>query len=198
MNIKKNLSVDNNVVLVQILGVCSILAVTSEMKTSLMMAGSVICVSSISSFIVSCIRKYIPSETRLLLQMLVISSLVVIVDMSIKAFFYDISKSLSIFVSLIITNCIILGRTEGFAMRNTPLLSFIDGLTTSIGYSAVILSVGFFRELLARGTLFGVEILKLKTSEGWFEGSSLMATPASVFFIIAVFIWILPIKQTKK
>ena len=129
--------------------------------------------------------------------MLIISTLVVIVDMCIKAFFYDISKTLSVFVSLIITNCIILGRTEGFAIKNKPLVSFIDGMITALGYAVVICAVGGVRELIGRGSLFGVEILKLKANGGWFEGCGLMALPASVFFIIAVFIWILPIDQSK-
>ena len=198
MNVKKTLSLNNNVVLAQILGVCSILAVTSNLKSSLIMAVSVICVASVASFLVSCLRKFIYKDVRLLIQMLIISTIVVIVDMCIKAFFYDISKTLSVFVSLIITNCIILGRTEGFAIKNKPLASFIDGMFTALGYAFVILSVGVVRELIGQGSLFGVEILKLKSAGGWYEGCSLFVLPASVFFIIAVFIWILPINQSKK
>ena len=178
-------SLKNNPVLIQILGVCSILAVSSSFATSLIMAASVTVVSALSCFIISILRKIIPNNVRLVIEMLVIASLVIIVDLFIKAFFYDLSKSLSVYVSLIITNCIILGRAEAFAMKNTVVPSFLDGLSTGLGYSMVLIIVGTVRELLGRGSLWGVSIFKLGSDGGRYEPNSFMMLPASVFFIVS-------------
>lgn len=182
--------VDNPIAL-QILGICSALAVTSKLETTFTMCVAVICVISLSNLSISLIRNWIPNNIRIIVQMAVIASLVILVDQVLKAFFFDISKSLSVFVGLIITNCIVMGRAEGFAMKNGPLPSFLDGLGNGLGYSVVLLFVGVIRELVGGGKLFGIEILPITTENGWYVPNGLMFLPPSAFFIIGLFIWIL-------
>lgn len=181
----------DNPIALQILGVCSALAVTSNMATALVMSLAVIVVTAFSNMFVSIIRNHIPGNIRIIVQMTIIASLVIVVDQFLKAFAYDISKQLSVFVGLIITNCIVMGRAEAFAMKNPPLPSFIDGIGNGLGYGAVLMFVGFFRELLGAGSLFGIEILPLVTNGGWYQSNGLLLLPPSAFFLIGIFIWII-------
>jgi Na+-transporting NADH:ubiquinone oxidoreductase subunit D len=187
---------DNNPIALQILGICSALAVTTKLSTSLTMALAVTVVCGFSGAGVSLIRAKIPSSIRIICQMIIIASLVILVDQILKAFAYTLSKELSVFVGLIITNCIVMGRAEGFAMQNSVRDSFFDGIGNGLGYSVILLVVGFFRELLGSGTLFGVTILPKRevidgVVTGWFEPNGLMLLPPSAFFIIGIFIWVL-------
>ena len=181
----------DNPIALQILGVCSALAVTSNMSTALVMSLAVIVVTAFSNMFVSIIRNHIPGNIRIIVQMTIIASLVIVVDQFLKAFAYDISKQLSVFVGLIITNCIVMGRAEAFAMKNPPLPSFLDGIGNGLGYGAVLMFVGFFRELFGAGSLFGIEILPLVTNGGWYQGNGLLLLPPSAFFLIGIFIWII-------
>jgi Na+-transporting NADH:ubiquinone oxidoreductase subunit D len=182
---------NDNPIALQILGICSALAVTTKMETSITMSLAVIFVLSMSNTAVSLIRNIIPNNIRIIVQMTIIASLVIIVDQFLRAFAFDTSKQLSVFVSLIITNCIVMGRAEAFAMKNGPVMSFLDGLGNAIGYSAILLVVGFFRELFGSGKLFGVEMFTLSTEGGWYEPNGMMLLPPSAFFLIGFFIWIL-------
>lgn len=183
---------DNNPIGLQILGICSALAVTTQMSTSLVMSIAVIAVTGCASASVSLIRHRIPSSIRIIVQMVVIASLVILVDQILKAFLFDISKRLSVFVGLIITNCIVMGRAEGFAMKNDPKLSFLDGVGNGLGYSFILLVVAFFRELFGSGSLFGVTILNpLTNPEGWYSPNGLMLLSPSAFFIIGIIIWVI-------
>ena len=181
----------NNPIALQVLGICSALAVTSNMVTTVTMCIAVTFVTTFSNFFVSLIRENIPSSIRIIAQMTIIASLVILVDQTLKAFVYDISKQLSVFVGLIITNCIVMGRAEAYAMKNNPVASAIDGFGNGLGYSAVLLVVGVFRELIGAGKLFGIEILSLTTEGGWYVPNGLMLLPPSAFFLIGIFIWIL-------
>ena len=181
----------NNPIALQILGVCSALAVTSNLNTALVMTLAVIAVTAFSNLFVSIIRNHIPSNIRIICQMTIIASLVIVVDQILKAYAYDVSKQLSVFVGLIITNCIVMGRAEAFAMQNPPGISFMDGIGNGLGYGAVLLFVGFFRELFGAGSLFGIEILPLVTNGGWYQANGMMLLPPSAFFLIGAFIWIL-------
>ncbi|RUR30552.1 NADH:ubiquinone reductase (Na(+)-transporting) subunit D [Vreelandella nanhaiensis] len=181
----------NNPIALQILGICSALAVTTSMSVSLVMALAVIFVTSLSSFFVSLIRNHIPSAIRIIVQMTIIASLVIVVDQILKAYAYEMSKQLSVFVGLIITNCIVMGRAEGFAMSNTPGMSFLDGIGNGLGYGFVLLVVGFFRELLGAGSVFGFTILPMVQNGGWYVPNGLMLLPPSAFFIIGLLIWVL-------
>ncbi|WP_027857002.1 NADH:ubiquinone reductase (Na(+)-transporting) subunit D [Marinobacterium jannaschii] len=181
----------NNPIALQILGVCSALAVTSNLNTALVMTLAVMAVTAFSNLFVSLIRNHIPSNIRIICQMTIIASLVIVVDQILKAYAYDVSKQLSVFVGLIITNCIVMGRAEAFAMQNPPGVSFFDGLGNGLGYGAVLLFVGFFRELFGAGSLFGVEILPLITNGGWYQPNGLLLLPPSAFFLIGMFIWII-------
>jgi len=181
--------VDNNPIALQILGICSALAVTTSLKTSLVMAVAVTAVTACSNASVSAIRHYIPSSIRIIVQMVVIASLVIVVDQILKAYLFDISKQLSVFVGLIITNCIVMGRAEGFAMKNGVGISFLDGIGNGLGYSAVLIVVAFFRELFGNGSLFGYTILTLDRNGGWYNPNGLMLLPPSAFFIIGFLIW---------
>lgn len=181
----------NNPIALQILGLCSALAVTTKMETVLVMSLAVILVTAFSNFSVSLIRNYIPSSIRIVVEMTIIASLVIIADQFIKAFAYDISKQLSIFVGLIITNCIILGRAEAFALKNPPGISFVDGIGNGIGYSLVLIIVGFFRELVGSGKLVGMTILPLHTEGGWYVPNGLFLLSPSAFILIGVIIWAL-------
>lgn len=183
--------VDNNPIALQILGICSALAVTTKMETSIVMAVAVIAVTAFSNLAVSAIRSYIPSSIRIIVQMTVIASLVIVVDQILKAYFFDISKQLSVFVGLIITNCIVMGRAEGFAMKNNPWLSFWDGIGNGLGYGLVLLFVAFFRELFGSGTLMGLVILPLDRNGGWYAPNNLMLLPPSAFFLIGFLIWVI-------
>ena len=182
---------NNNPIALQILGICSALAVTTKMETAVVMSISVIFVTAFASLSVSIIRDTLPASIRILGQMTIIASLVIIADQFLKAYVYDVSKQLSVFVGLIITNCIVLGRTEGFALKNPPVISFIDGIGNGLGYTVVLLSVGVFRELLGSGKLFGNSILPLKTEGGWYEANGLFLLAPSAFMLIAMFIWII-------
>jgi len=181
----------NNPIALQILGICSALAVTTSMSVSLVMSLAVIFVCAFSNLSVSLIRNHIPSSIRIIVQMTIIASLVILVDQILKAFAYEMSKQLSVFVGLIITNCIVMGRAEGFAMSNTPSMSFIDGIGNGIGYGLVLMVVGFFRELLGSGSVFGFTVLETVQNGGWYVPNGMMLLPPSAFFIIGLFIWVL-------
>ena len=179
----------DNPITVQVLGVCSALAVTTKLDTSLTMCIAVIIVIAFSSAAVSLIRNHIPSSIRIIVQMTIIASLVIIVDQFLKAYAYDASKQLSVFVGLIITNCIVMGRAEGFAMKNPPIDSFLDGLGNGLGYSVILLALAFVRELFGSGTLYGFEVLSISTNGGWYVPNGMLLLPPSAFFLIGLFIW---------
>jgi len=183
--------VDNNPIALQILGICSALAVTTKMETSLVMSLAVIAVTAFSNLAVSAIRSYIPNSIRIIVQMTVIASLVIVVDQFLKAYFFDISKQLSVFVGLIITNCIVMGRAEGFAMKNPAGISFLDGIGNGLGYGLVLMCVAFFRELFGNGSLFGVTLFELDRNGGWYNPNNLMLLPPSAFFLIGIMIWVI-------
>ena len=189
---------NNNPIALQVLGICSALAVTTKLSTSLTMSIAVIFVTAFSSAGVALIRKRIPSSIRIIVQMTIIASLVIVVDQILKAFSYGLSKELSVFVGLIITNCIVMGRAEGFAMQNNVRDSFYDGVGNGLGYSIILLIVGFVRELFGSGTLFGVTLLPLTSNGGWYEPNGLMLLSPSAFFIIGFFIWILRTFKTNQ
>ncbi len=177
---------NKNPIGLQILGICSALAVTSSMQMSLVMSIALTLVVAFSNFFISLIRNFIPSSIRIIVQMTIIASLVIIVDQVLKAYAPDLSKSLSVFVGLIITNCIVMGRAEAFAMKNPPVLSFIDGIGNGLGYSAMLLIIGFIRELFGSASLFGVT---MPFMEGWYIPNGMMLLPPSAFFIIGFIIW---------
>lgn len=182
---------NNNPIALQILGICSALAVTTKMETALVMSIAVTLVTACSNAAVASIRLQIPGSIRIIVQMTIIASLVILVDQFLKAFAFGISKQLSVFVGLIITNCIVMGRAEGFAMKNEPGISFLDGIGNGLGYSAILMLVAFFRELFGSGSLFGIQLLKLTRDSGWYEANGLMLLPPSAFFIIGFSIWAL-------
>ena len=183
--------VTNNPIALQILGICSALAVTSSMKVSFVMCIALTVVCAFSNFFVSSIRNYIPSSIRIIVQMIIIASLVIVVDQVLKAVAYDISKQLSVFVGLIITNCIVMGRAEAFAMKNPPIPSFLDGIGNGLGYSVILMIVAFIRELFGAGTLWGYEIFPAATNGGWYVANGMMLMPPSAFFLIGLLIWAL-------
>ncbi|GMM90033.1 NADH:ubiquinone reductase (Na(+)-transporting) subunit D [Vibrio fortis] len=180
---------DNNPIALQVLGVCSALAVTTKLETAFVMTIAVMFVTALSNFSVSLIRNHIPNSVRIIVQMAIIASLVIVVDQVLKAYLYDISKQLSVFVGLIITNCIVMGRAEAFAMKSEPIPSLIDGLGNGLGYGFVLITVGFFRELLGSGKLFGMEVLPLVSNGGWYQPNGLMLLAPSAFFLIGFLIW---------
>jgi Na+-transporting NADH:ubiquinone oxidoreductase subunit D len=182
---------NENPIAFQILGICSALAVTSKLETSLVMSLAVIFVLSLSNLSISLIRKHIPSSIRIIVEMTIIASLVIIADQIIKAFAYNISKQLSVYVGLIITNCIIMGRAEAFALKNPPFKSFLDGIGNGLGYSLVLIVVGFFRELFGSGRLLGLPVLPVHTEDGWYIPNGLLLLPPSAFFLIGLLIWAL-------
>ncbi len=182
---------ENNPIALQVLGICSALAVTTKMETSVVMCGAVIFVLAFSNVSVSLIRNYIPSSIRIIVQLTIIASLVIIADQFLKAYLYDISKQLSVFVGLIITNCIIMGRAEAFAMQNGPSESLVDGIGNGLGYSVILVGTAFIRELFGAGKLFGVTILPTVNEGGWYQPNGMMVTSAAAFFIIGGFIWAL-------
>jgi Na+-transporting NADH:ubiquinone oxidoreductase subunit D len=181
--------VDNNPITLQVLGICSALAVTSSLKVALVMAIAVTLVTAFSSMFISMIRNHIPSSIRIIVQMIIIASLVIVVDQMLKAYAFEISKTLSVFVGLIITNCIVMGRAEAFAMKNPPIDSFIDGIGNGLGYGLILMLVGVVRELLGSGSLFGFTILETVNNGGWYVPNGLLLLPPSAFFIIGLFIW---------
>ena len=181
--------VGNNPITLQILGICSALAVTKTLATALIMSAAVLAVLTLSNGIVSSIRHHMPRNVRLIIQITIICSLVIVVDQVLKAFAYGMSKQLSVFVGLIVTNCIILGRAESFAMKNNVRTSVMDGLGNGLGYGWILITVGSIRELLGAGTLLGVEVLRTVAAGGWFEPVALMLLPPSAFFIIGFLIW---------
>ena len=180
-----------NPIALLVLGVCSALAVTGQMTTAFVMAICVMTVTAFSSLIISLIRFKIPSTVRIGIQITIIATLVIIVDQILRAFYFGLSKQLSIYVGLIITNCIVMGRAEGFAMSNPPIASFIDGVGNGLGYGFVLMFVAFIRELLGSGTLFGFEILPLASHNGWYVRNGILVLPVSAFFLIALLIWLL-------
>ncbi|MDO6617919.1 MULTISPECIES: NADH:ubiquinone reductase (Na(+)-transporting) subunit D [unclassified Shewanella] len=188
----------NNPVAMQVLGVCSALAVSNSMQTALVMTLAVTFVLVCSNVIISSIRNFIPSSVRIIAQMTVIASLVIIVDMVLQDVAYELSKQLSVFVSLIITNCIIMGRAEAFAMKYPPHLAFVDALGNAMGYGVILLSVAFVRELLGRGTLFGKEIFTTIENGGWYLANEMFTLPPSAFFLIGVMIWAINVVQRKR
>ncbi|RMG41321.1 MAG: NADH:ubiquinone reductase (Na(+)-transporting) subunit D [Planctomycetota bacterium] len=180
---------DNNPIALQVLGICSALAVTTKLHTSVVMAVAVTLVVGCSSAAVAAIRHYIPSSIRIIVQMTIIASLVIIVDQVLQAFAYEASKELSVFVGLIITNCIVMGRAEGYAMHHDVKLSFLDGIGNGLGYSFILLVVGITRELFGSGRIYGVEVLPLARDGGWYVPNGLMLLPPSAFFLIGLIIW---------
>ncbi|MEE2686427.1 MAG: NADH:ubiquinone reductase (Na(+)-transporting) subunit D [Planctomycetota bacterium] len=179
----------DNPIALQVLGICSALAVTSKLETSLVMCAAVIFVLALSNATVSFIRHHIPSSIRIIVQMTIIASLVIVVDEILKAYMFEISKEMTVFVGLIITNCIVMGRAEGFAMKNTVKASFLDGIGNGLGYSFILLVVGLLRELFGSGSVMGYPLLSLASEEGWYVPNGLMLLPPSAFFLIGFIIW---------
>lgn len=180
-----------NPIALLVLGICSALAVTGQMSTAFVMSVCVTLVTAFSSLTISIVRFQIPSTVRIGIQIMVIATLVIIVDQILKAFYYELSKQLSIFVGLIITNCIVMGRAEGYAMSNPPIASFVDGIGNGLGYGFILMSVAFVRELFGSGSIFGFEILKTVSNDGWYVPNGMLVLPASAFFLIALIIWVL-------
>jgi len=181
--------VDNNPITLQVLGICSALAVTSSMQVAFVMSLAVTLVTAFSSMFISMLRNQIPSSIRIIVQMVIIASLVIVVDQLLKAYAYEISKTLSVFVGLIITNCIVMGRAEAFAMKNPPIASFIDGIGNGLGYGLLLMVVSVFRELFGSGSLFGITILPTVNNGGWYVPNGLLLLPPSAFFVIGLIIW---------
>lgn len=181
----------DNPIALQILGICSALAVTTGLKVTVVMCIALTLVTAFSNLFISMIRNQIPGSIRIIVQMTIIASLVIVVDQILKAYAFDISKQLSVFVGLIITNCIVMGRAEAYAMQNPPVLSFLDGIGNGLGYSAVLLFIGTLRELFGSGSLFGFQVLQTVNQGGWYVPNGLMLLAPSAFFIIGGFIWIL-------
>lgn len=191
-NLKKLLLspvVDNNPIALQILGICSALAVTTKLETAVVMSIAVSLVTAFSSYFISLIRNYIPNSIRIIVQMAIIASLVILVDQILRAYAYDLSKQLSVFVGLIITNCIVMGRAEAFAMKSAPVESFVDGIGNGLGYGAILITVAFIRELIGSGKLFGVSVLQTVQEGGWYQTNGLFLLAPSAFFIIGFIIW---------
>ncbi|GGB57084.1 NADH:ubiquinone reductase (Na(+)-transporting) subunit D [Shewanella inventionis] len=189
---------EHNPVAMQVLGVCSALAVSNSMQTALVMTLAVTFVLVFSNLIISSIRHFIPNSVRIIAQMTVIASLVIIVDMVLQDVAYELSKQLSVFVSLIITNCIIMGRAEAFAMKYPPHLALVDALGNAMGYGLILLGVAFVRELFGRGSLFGHEILTTIENGGWYLANEMFTLPPSAFFLIGVMIWAIKVVQRKR
>ncbi len=181
--------VDNNPITLQVLGICSALAVTSSLQVALVMTIAVTFVTAFASMFISILRNQIPSSIRIIVQKVIIASLVILVDQVLKAYAFQISKTLSVFVGLIITNCIVMGRAEAFAMQNPPVASFIDGIGNGLGYGLILMLVGVIRELFGSGSLFGITILETVNNGGWYVPNGLLLLPPSAFFIIGLLIW---------
>ncbi len=187
--------ISDNPIALQILGICSALAVTVQLKNVFVMCGAVIMVVAFANVGVSLIRNHVPNSIRIIVQMTIIASLVIIAEQFLKAFVYDQWKTMAVYVGLIITNCIVMGRTEAFGMKNGPIASFWDGIGNGLGYSFILIIVGFFRELFGSGKLFGFEILALTKDGGWYMPNGLMLLPPSAFFIIGLIIWAIRTKD---
>ncbi len=190
--------IDNNPITLQILGICSALAVTTTLSAALIMCVALTAVLSLSNASISMIRHHVPSNIRIIVQMTIIASLVIVVDEVLQAYVYEVSKSLSVFVGLIITNCIVLGRAEAYAMKNPPLPSFIDGVGNGFGYSLVLIVVAIVRELFGSGSLFGYTVLMPVTEGGWYHMNNLLLLPPSAFFIIGLMIWVIRSTKTEQ
>ena len=182
---------DNNPIALQVLGICSALAVTTKMDTALVMSAAVIVVLMLSNFFISALRDQIPTSIRIIVQLTIIASLVIVVDQVLKAYLFEISQQLSVFVGLIITNCIIMGRAEAYAMQNPPSLSLVDGLGNGLGYGAILMGTALLRELFGSGSVFGTQVLPLAADGGWYTPNGLMVLSPGAFFIIGFFIWAL-------
>ena len=189
---------ENNPIILQTLGICSALAVTSSLEVSLIMCIALTSVTAFANLSISMIRHQVPNNIRIIVQMVIIASLVIVVDQILKAVAYEISKTLSVFVGLIITNCIVMGRAEAYAMQNPPLMSFLDGIGNGLGYSVILIGVAVIRELFGAGSLMGVEILAPVSTGGWYVPNGLLLLPPSAFFIIGFFIWALRTVKTKQ
>jgi Na+-transporting NADH:ubiquinone oxidoreductase subunit D len=181
--------IDNNPITLQVLGICSALAVTTKMDTAFVMSLAVISVLTLSNLFVSLIRNMIPVNIRIIVQLAIIASLVIVTDQVLQAYVFEISKQLSVYVGLIITNCIIMGRAEAYAMQNPPLDSIMDGIGNGLGYALILMVTAVFRELLGAGSLFGYKILPLVSEGGWYNPNGLMVISPGTFFIIGLFIW---------
>ncbi len=179
----------NNPIGLQILGICSALAVTTNLNTALVMSIALTLVAGFANLFISMIRLQIPSSIRMIVQMVIIASLVILVDQILRAYAFGIAKQLSVFVGLIITNCIVMGRAEGFAMKNPPFLSFLDGIGNGLGYGAMLLLLGLIRELLGAGKIFGIDVIPTTKDGGWYEPNGLLLLPPSAFFLIGLIIW---------
>ena len=180
---------DNNPVTIQVLGICSALAVTVKVDTAIVMTLALTSVVTLSNVVISMMRNIIPPGIRMIVEMAVIATLVIIADQLLRAFLFDISKQLSVFVGLIITNCIVMGRAEAYAMKSPPFMSFLDGIGNGLGYSMVLIVIGTVKELFGFGTLLGFEILPLIQNGGWYQGNGLLILPFSSFFLIGGLIW---------
>lgn len=180
---------NNNPIALQVLGVCSALAVTTKLETAVVMTMAVTLVTAFSSFFISLIRHHIPNSVRIIVQMAIIASLVIVVDQLLRAYAFEISKQLSVFVGLIITNCIVMGRAEAYAMKSPPIESFMDGIGNGLGYGVILILVGFLRELIGSGKLFGVAVLETVNNGGWYQPNGLFLLAPSAFFIIGLLIW---------
>ncbi len=189
---------NDNPIALQILGICSALAVTTKLENTLVMCVALTAVVAFSNLFVSLVRNQIPSSIRIIVQMTIIASLVIVVDQVLQAYAYAISKQLSVFVGLIITNCIVMGRAEAFAMKNPPMMSFLDGIGNGLGYSVVLIFVAVIRELFGSGKLFGFEVLPLVENGGWYQANGMLLLAPSAFFIIGLFIWLLRSWKTEQ
>ncbi|TMU50850.1 MULTISPECIES: NADH:ubiquinone reductase (Na(+)-transporting) subunit D [Flagellimonas] len=186
---------DNNPITIQVLGICSALAITAELKASVVMAISVLFVLGVGNVVISLLRNIIPSKIRIIVQLIVVATLVIVVDQVLKAFAYELSKTLAVFVGLIITNCIIMGRFEAFALGNGPWKSFLDGIGNALGYGVILIIVGFFRELLGSGTLFGIPVLgdpiaKTGLYATGYENNGFMIIPPAALIVVGIIIWV--------
>lgn len=190
--------VQDNPIALQVLGICSALAVTSSLSVTLVMCIALTSVVTFSNLFVSVIRNYIPNNIRIICQMTIIASLVIVVDQVLKAYAYEISKQLSVFVGLIITNCIVMGRAEAFAMKNGPVASMLDGFGNGLGYSAILIALAVIRELFGSGKLMGFEIMPLITDGGWYVPNGMLLLPPSAFFLIGLLIWAIRAYDTKQ
>jgi Na+-transporting NADH:ubiquinone oxidoreductase subunit D len=182
---------NDNPITLQVLGTCSALAVTTKMDTALVMSVAVICVLTLSNLFISLLRNAIPTNIRIIVQLTIIASLVIVTDQILKAYVFDIWKQLSVFVGLIITNCIIMGRAEAYAMQNPPGMSVIDGIGNGLGYAVILMITAFLREFFGSGSVFGKQVLPLVTEGGWYYPNGLMVLAPSAFFIIGGLIWAL-------
>ncbi|MGM0620920.1 MAG: NADH:ubiquinone reductase (Na(+)-transporting) subunit D [Bacteroidota bacterium] len=191
---------DSNPITVQVLGICSALAVTAQLKPSVVMAISVVAVMALSNVIISLLRNTIPNRIRIIVQLVVIASLVILVDQVLKAFVYDVSKQLSVFVGLIITNCIIMGRLEAFALGNRPWQSFLDGVGNAAGYGVILIIVGFARELFGSGSIYGFQIIPDSwyiANGGFYENNGMMILPPMALITVGIIIWVQRSKNRK-